>query len=175
MKNDNRVLIVLAVNGLLVLLIGQVNTLLAPLALHVSVPIIYLVFSALYLRMSQTFAVAVISGFAVDATLPVAFGCHGVLFLLAYALILRIRLRLRRENHHHVIFLSLGANFLIFAGLTLTTGLHGLMMAHSLLRLGADLLLSQMLLAAITAPIVAAQRRLLLLFHIDIASELQTL
>ena len=175
MKTDYRVIIVLAVNAVLYVFISQVNALLAPLALHLSIPVVYLVFSALYLRMSHACAVAVLSGLTIDAALPVAFGCHSFLFVLAYALIISIRLRLRRENAYHVTFLSLGANFFIIAGLTLVTGFQGAPMGPSLLRLLIDLIFSQLVLAVVAASVVAAQRRILQIFQIDIASELQTL
>ena len=173
MSEDRRTLIILATNGLLYFLLNQINAVLAPLSLHLSLDGLYLLFAALYMKTRQGLLVCLITALAVDATLPVSFGTHAILYCGALAFLLRSRSLLRRENARHVVFSALWSNFFIMLGLSLLAGKGMLGQTDFWLRFLADLAFSQLLLALLACWWVDAQRKTLLLWNIDVAAELQ--
>ncbi|ATC65112.1 hypothetical protein CMV30_14760 [Nibricoccus aquaticus] len=94
---------------------------------HVSLFIggLLVVFPALRLNYRDGWKIVVLLGLWFDATAPVRFGLHAVLFLAAHTFIFNLRARFPREETYFGILVALIANAAIFLVLTL-----GLIVRH---------------------------------------------
>ncbi len=173
MSDDRRILIILGTNGLLYFAINQINAVLALFSIHLSLDALYLLLAALYMKTHQGLIVCMVTALVIDATLPIPLGTHVILYCGALVFLLRSRWLLRRENPHHVVLSALWCNFFIMLGLSLFVGKGMLGQSDFWLRFLADLTISQLLLIIMARWWVDAQRKILLLWEIDVAAELQ--
>ncbi len=173
MNEDRRTLVILAVNGLLYFALNQVNAVLAPLSLHLSLDALYLLFAFLYLKTNQGLLIGFLTALFIDAALPVPFGVHTILYFCTLAALLRMRRELRRDNPRHIVLAAFWSNFFIMLGLSLLVGKGLLAQWDFWLRFCSDLAISQLLLIFLVRWWVDAQRQVLLLWDIDVGSELQ--
>jgi len=119
-------LVALFANGVLLFFVFEVNSLLSPLALHLTVGGILVVFPALKIPPASGFPVVLVSGALWDAASPAPFG----LFLFAtgvlYVVLHRLRQRFRTRRAFHLAFVATAANgvLLLFLGLWFLPGGH---------------------------------------------------
>lgn len=158
---NRRVLILSVASLLLALLLGQLNHLLAPWQVHVWCGGLFVAFIALRLGYRTGAFATFIAGLLLDADAPVAFGTQAFLFLAAHAVVFTLRARAPREETVVAVMFALLANlglFLALCFLRIDPLSHP---ADAWLRAFADLLASQLVLAAIAPWFFAVQTRLL--------------
>ncbi|MFA5257445.1 MAG: hypothetical protein WC360_04785 [Opitutales bacterium] len=85
--------------------------------LHVDA--LFLLFPLLYLRFKHGLPQVVLTALALDAMSMGPFGTRLVLYSLVLALALPFRVRIRRENPLHTLWVAMGVNLFVFAGLEL--------------------------------------------------------
>lgn len=156
-----RILILAAASWLLALLLGQLNHYLGLWQVHVWCGGLFVTFVALRLSHRMGAATAFIAGLLLDANMPVAFGTQGFLFLAAHAVIFTIRSRAPREETIVAVVIALIANLGLFLALTFLRIDSLADPARTWMRLFADLLASQLVLALIAPWYFAVQTRLL--------------
>lgn len=119
---DPRAILLFGANALLLFLMLLVNSAMAswPVYLFLLGPM--LVLPALYLRHRSYFVCIVLTGFWVDAALPVPFGFFTALFLGCGALIFMVRIRFRAEHNYHPILLAHAINFILLVTVTVVSG-----------------------------------------------------
>lgn len=158
-RYDPRWLIVFAANLLLWWLVGLLNDLLAPSAVHVYVGGLFVVYSALRLDRKHGLIAVVLTGLLVDAAQPLPYGTSMLLFGLVHATLLYGRQRFPREGAIFGIVIALFANlFLVIALSFLLVGANPRPGA-AWLRIFVDLLASQFALLLITPWFLALQDR----------------
>jgi cell shape-determining protein MreD len=153
-RYDPRWLIVFAANLLLCWLVGLLNDLLAPGAVHVYIGGLFVVYSALRLDRKHGLIAVVLTGLLVDATAPVPYGTSMLLFGLVHATLLYGRQRFPREG---AVF-GIANLFLVIALSFLLVGANPRPGA-AWLRIFADLIASQLALLVITPWFLALQDR----------------
>jgi rod shape-determining protein MreD len=144
-------------------LVAQANHALSSLRVYIFVGGLFVTYAALMLPLSAGLATILMGGLLCDATSPVAFGTHLVLFAAAFAVLTHLRDRLPREDTVARVLVALLANlglFLIFS-FTQIGGSPSPAAAWS--RLIADLVCSQICLALIAPWFFALQFHALLL------------
>ena len=162
-RSLRQVLVRLACTGGLSTLVGQLNHVLSPLALTVTLPGLLIVFAALRLPPGAGLATALLTGLWLDAAAPVAFGRHAALLGLAFCFVCRIRARLPREETLIDVVVALFVNLAFFVVLAFL-GLSDLPdPAAGGLRLLADLIVSQLVTVLIGPWFLALQRQALAL------------
>ncbi|MBC8009593.1 MAG: hypothetical protein H7067_05815 [Burkholderiales bacterium] len=154
-----QVLVLLACAGGLVALVGQLNHVLSPLALTLTVPGLLIIYAALRLPLRPGLAVACLAGLWIDAAAPVGFGRHALLFGFAFCVVHNLRSRLPREETLVAVVAALFVNLALFVVAALLD-LGALPdPAAGGLRLLADLFVSQLFTALIGPWFIALQTR----------------
>jgi rod shape-determining protein MreD len=140
---------------------GQINHYLA--GLHVSLFFggLCVVFSALRLNRNEGLLTSFAAGLLFDATSPLWFGCHALLFATAHMIIFRVRSRVPRDETMIPIVIGLLANLGIYLGVSFVA-LQGLPPGvNPWPRLLADLLFSQIALVLAGSWFLSLQERCL--------------
>ena len=170
MRNDLRWLIVVGGNLLLMYVSLQVNHYLAAIPASVFLFGLPIGFAALRLNLGQGLAASATTGFFYDTLTPFPLGTALVFFSIAFTIIHAVRSRFHREEAFSSVIVVLLANLFLFAAFsaaaTTTTGSPGYPA-----RLITDLLLSQILIAAICGWFFSLQLAFLELFGINIEEE----
>ncbi len=162
MNLEPRPIVVTAVCGLILwLLLAQVNHYLAVWQVHLWVGGLFVAFATLRLGVREGFGIVVIAGAVHDATSPVPFGLHILLFAIAHAVIVRLRNRFPREETVIGVLVALLANLGLFLVFSFTRLGDSPSPGLTWLRLFTDLLISQIVLAAICPWFLALQARAL--------------
>tara|TARA_R110002050_G_scaffold8189_1_gene30065 strand:- start:280 stop:813 length:534 start_codon:yes stop_codon:yes gene_type:complete len=154
-----RVLIGLLTGILLHFIAAQVNHYLAPWQLHVWVGGLVVALPALRLSYRGGFWIVALTGLLFDATTPVPFGLHALLFAIAHLLVYRVRARLASEENLIGVLVALLLNlglFIVFAFTRFTVTPD---VGSAGLRLFSDLIVSQLFLALIAPWFFALQVR----------------
>lgn len=156
-----RVLILTAASLLLALILGQLNHYLAAWQMHVWCGGLFVAFIALRLGYRTGATASFIAGLLLDAGTPIAFGTQGFLFLAAHAVVFTLRARAPRDETVIGVMFALIANLGLFIALTLVRIDRSPEAAQAWMRVFADLLVSQIVLALIAPWFFAVQTRLL--------------
>ncbi len=156
-----RVLILAAASLLLAWVLGQLNHYLALWQIHVWCGGLFVTFVALRLGYRMGAVTSFIAGLLLDAGAPVAFGTQGFLLLAAHAVIFTIRARAPREETIIGVVIALFANLGLFLALSFLRIDSLVNPAPAWMRVFADLLVSQLVLALIAPWFFAVQTRLL--------------
>jgi rod shape-determining protein MreD len=157
----NRALILTVASLLLALLLGQLNHYLSAWQVHVWCGGLFVAFAALRLGYRTGATVCFAAGLLLDAGEPVAFGTQGFLFLGAHAVIFNIRSRAPRDETIVGVVVALLANLGLFLAMSFLRIDPVVETARTWLRVFADLLVSQIVLAVIGPWFFAVQTRLL--------------
>lgn len=153
-------------------LVAQVNDFLAPHAAYLFVGGLLVTFAALHLRLGHGLAASVLTGLAIDAVQPGPFfGVHLVLFAVVHVLIFHLRTRFPREETSVGVVTALFANLALFLGLSVLALGGEPAPGVAWLRLLADLLWSQLFVAAVAPWFFALQQRALELGRVDLVAE----
>lgn len=158
---QRRVLILTAASLLLALLLGQLNHYLAGWQVHVWCGGLFVAFGALRLGYRTGALAAFLAGLLLDAGQPVSFGTQGFLLLAAHAVIFTIRSRAPRDATVIGVMIALLANLGLFLTLSFLRIDPALKAEQAWLRVFADLLVSQIVLALIAPWFFSVQARLL--------------
>lgn len=162
MKEPTRRVLAVVLTGLLLwMLYAQVNHYLAPWHVHLWAGGLAVVFAALRLEYREGLVAVLLIGAFHDSGSPVVFGLHSVLFALAHTVIYHLRARLPREESVVGVMVALLTNLGMF--LVFSFAQIGDLPAPGAawLRLFADLLISQLVLALLTPWFLALQERAL--------------
>lgn len=162
-----RALVLLATLLLLSVLIGQINHALSGLRIYLFVGALYVTHAALFQTPRMGLIMALLGGLICDATAPILFGTHAVLFGLAHAVISRLRDRIPRDDAISLIIVTLLANLALFLAFSFTQ-VHRSPSPNSVWpRLIFDLVCSQVFLTLITPWFLALQSRALVLAGVE--------
>lgn len=162
-----RTLVVCATLLLLWTLASQLNHLLSGWRVHVFVGALYIVHAALMLPRRTGLISSTFAGLVCDATTPVVFGTHLLLFVAAHATVVHLRDRLPREDTLGRVVITLLLNLGLFLVFSFTQIHHSPAPAAIWPRLLIDLLVSQVLLSLITPWFLALQARALVLARVE--------
>lgn len=173
MKNDRRHLLILLFNWLFFLLLTRVNELAARGSFSLHLPVLCLLFPALYFRLYPGFAVAGLTALLIASRQPGAlFGFLPVLYCAIFLLLTLSRRRVRREKPRHTALLAFSGNGAILLAVTLFMARGAAGGALYWMRFIQDFVLSQTLVVFIAFPFLAFQRRILLSLGSDVLSEM---
>jgi rod shape-determining protein MreD len=159
-----RPLVIFATLLLLWLMLSELNHALAPLHIYVWIGALFVTFAAIALPLRPGLIATILGGLICDASTPVAFGLHTLLFAATHVVLFNIRDRVPREETAGRVLIALFTNlalFLVFSFLQLSGWSSP---AEVWPRLLTDLLCSQVLLALITPWFFALQARSLAIF-----------
>lgn len=114
-----QVLLVLLANGVLVFLVAELNTVLAPFSVYVTVAGALIVYPALKLPIRSGLPAAFLTGALLDALLPTPPGL--LLFSLSflYVVLQRFRVRLRVQRGVHFAVVACAANLVLLLVLSI--------------------------------------------------------
>lgn len=167
---DPRWLIIVAANGLLVTLAGQLNHYLAHLPVSVFLAGLCLPVAGLRLRFRPGLIAMFLSGLVLDAARPVPFGSSALLLSTLFTVWHSVRARLPREGLAPPLVGGLVANLVLFLAQPLLLGPE-LTAGASWSRAGVDLALSLVGVVVIGPWFFALQEQALQLCGINLAEE----
>jgi rod shape-determining protein MreD len=164
---DYRWLVIFACNLLLVWLVGLANHSVADFSFlwidycsfHLYLGGLLVTFAALRLDLGQGFAATLLTGLAVDATVPVPFGTSMILFGIVHAVLFYGRRRFPREEVVFAVVVTLFSNLFLFLALSFLLVGRNPQPAGAWLRLFSDLLASQLAVGLATPWFTALQVR----------------
>jgi rod shape-determining protein MreD len=156
--------------ALLWALVAQANHELSGLRVYVFVGGLYVTYASLMLPWRAGLASIVLGALLCDASTPVAFGTHVILFAAAFAVLSHLRDRLPREDTVARVVIALLANLALFLLFSFTQIGGSPSPAAAWPRLIADLIASQIALALIAPWFFALQHRALLLARAERAA-----
>lgn len=159
-----RPLVVFGTLLLLWLILGELNHALAPLHIYLWTGALFVTFAAIALPLRAGLIATLLGGLLCDATTPVTFGLHTLLFSATHVVLFNIRDRVPREETAGQVLIALFANlglFLVFSFLQLSGWTSP---ADVWPRLLSDLLFSQLFVAFVAPWFFALQARSVALF-----------
>jgi hypothetical protein len=161
MSAHRLILVSFACGALLWTLFAQLNHYLSDFHVSLFIGGLLVTFPALRLNHRDGWKIAVLLGLWCDATAPVRFGLHAVLFLAAHTFIFQMRDRFPREEPFFGILVGLIANAALFLVLTLVLITRHPTPFAALPAVLLDLLVSELFLAAVASWFFAFQERAL--------------
>lgn len=145
------------------LILSELNHALAPLHCYVWTGALYVTFAAIALPLRPGLIATILGGLICDATTPVPFGLHTLLFAVAHVVLFNLRDRVPREETAGRVLIALFANLALFLAFSFLQLTRWTSPAEAWPRLLFDLLCSQVLLALIAPWFFALQARTLTL------------
>jgi len=158
-----RTLVIFLTLLLLWALVAQLNHALTGLRVYLFVGGLFVVYAALMLPLRIGLAASLLGALLYDATTPVWFGTHLLLFAAAHAVLFHLRNRLPRDDTVARVIAALLANLAIFLLLSFTQIGVSPTPGAAWMRLFTDLVCSQIFLALIAPWFFALQTRALVL------------
>jgi rod shape-determining protein MreD len=140
---------------------AQVNDALAGWNVYLFAGGLFVTYAALMLPLHAGFAAIFLGGLVCDATTPVAFGTHALLFATAFAIVFQVRDRVPRKDTVARVVVALLANLAIFLVLSFDQTGRAPVSAALWTRLLADLLSSQLFVLLVAPWFFALQTRAL--------------
>lgn len=160
MNRSSRSILVALISGVLLwMLFAQVNHYLAPWQVHFWGGGLFVTFAALRFRLRDGLVVALLLGAMHDASAPVPFGLHALLFAVTFVVILVLRHRFPREEMLVAVAVALISNLALFLLISFTRMPLAPASATVWVRLFADLFFSQVFLILIGPWFLALQVR----------------
>ncbi len=151
-------------------LVAQTNHELSGLRVYLFVGGLYVTYASLMLPWRAALTSILLGGLLCDATAPVAFGTHVILFSAAFAVLSHLRDRLPREDTIARVVVALLVNLALFLLFSFTQIGGSPPPAAAWPRLIADLIVSQIALALVAPWFFALQHRALLLSRAERAA-----
>ena len=158
-----RALVIFLTLLLLWTLVAELNHALTGLRVYLFVGGQFVTYAALMLPLQTGLSASLLGGLLFDATTPVWFGTHFLLFAAAHVVVFHLRTRLPREDTVARVVAALLANLGIFLVFSFTQIGASPSPASAWLRLFADLVASQVFLALVAPWFFALQARALVL------------
>lgn len=168
---DPRWIIPFAANLLLIVIAREANHHLAQFSVSIVLGGLVLPITALRLSQGPGLLAVVLTGLAMDATGPTAFGSSAFILAAALLAVRALRHRLMRESMSTHFAVALLANLLLFVAQPLFAGTTAAYAVPTVLRVVVDLLLSQVVLCALAWWFFALQERALVLWGVDLSEE----
>jgi rod shape-determining protein MreD len=170
---DPRWIIPFAANLLLIAIAREANHYLAQVSVAIALGGLVLPVTALRLSQGPGLLAVVLTGFAMDATGPTAFGSSSIILAAALLAVRTLRHRLLREHFSTHLAVALLANLLLFFAQPLFSATAAAYAAPTLMRVVVDLLLSQIVLCVLACWFFALQERALVLWGVNLTEELR--
>lgn len=123
--------------------VTQVNHYLAPLHTSLFAGGLFVTFPALRMGLREGWWTSLLMGLLIDATAPVPFGFHGVLFVATHIAVYNVRGHFPREESHFGVIVALAANLALFIAISLLLLRRSPAPLTMSLRLMVDLLASE--------------------------------
>ena len=158
-----RALVIFFTLLLLWTLVAELNHALTGLRIYLFVGGLFVTYAALMLPLNVGLSASLLGGLLCDATAPVWFGTHLLLFAAAHAVVFHLRTRIPRDDTVARVVAALLANLAIFLLFSITQIGGSPVPAAAWLRLFADLACSQVFLVLIAPWFFALQGRALVL------------
>lgn len=158
---QRQILATMLVNFILGSVLAEANHALGPWQVRLWLGGLFVTPAALRLDFPVGAVAAFVAGLALDASAPVAFGAQALLLLAGQAVLFHLRDRLARNENLVNISVTLLANLALFLALSFTQVDASPAPGRAWLRLFADLLASQAVLALITPWCFALHGRVL--------------
>ncbi|MEY2878137.1 MAG: hypothetical protein RLZZ15_517 [Verrucomicrobiota bacterium] len=162
-----RFLVLLATALILWTVLAQANHALSDLHVFLFTPALFVVYAALMLPLPAGLATSFAGGLLCDATSPVAFGTHALLFAAAHAVVFHLRDGLPREDTVGRVVIALLANLGLFLAFSFLQIARSPAPAAVWPRVLADLACSQVALTIVAPWYFALQSRALVLAGAD--------
>jgi rod shape-determining protein MreD len=143
--------------------VSQLNHELAPLHVFLFVDGLFVAYAALVLPWGTGFAAVLAAGMVCDANAAAPFGLQVVLFAAAHAVLFHLRDRLPRDEMVGRVAIALLTNFALLLALSFLQIDRGPFAAARWIRLGSDLVCSQLFLALVAPWFFALQEKALVL------------
>lgn len=161
MTSRRLIFVAVACGAALWTLFAQLNHYLSGWHVSLFVGGLLVTFPALRLNYRDGWKIVVLLGFWCDATAPIRFGLHAVMFLAAHTFIFNLRGRFPREEAFFGILVALIANAAIFLVLTLAMIVRHPAPFSALPAILLDLLLSELFVAVAASWFFALQEHAL--------------
>lgn len=158
-----RTLVIFLTLLLLWTLVAELNHVLAGVRIYLFAGGLFVTYAALMFPLRPGLAASLLGGLLCDATAPVAFGTHLLIFAAAHLVLFHLRARLPREDTVARVAAALLANLAIFLLFSFTQIGASPVPSTAWLRLFADLVGSQIFLALVAPWFFALQTRALVL------------
>jgi len=158
-----RTLVIFLTLLLLWTLVTELNHALTGLRVYLFVGGLFVTYAALMLPLGVGLAASLLGGLLFDATTPVWFGTHVLLFAAAHVVVFHLRTRLPREDTVARVVAALLANLAIFLLFSFSQIGQSPSPSAAWQRLIADLVSSQVFLALVAPWFFALQARALVL------------
>ncbi|PTX97778.1 hypothetical protein [Opitutus sp. ER46] len=158
-----RILVLFACGLVLWTVVTQLNHSLAPLHVYLFAGALFVTFAALTQPLTSGLLASLANGLVFDATTPVAFGTHFILFGLTHVFVYRVRERVPQQDTLSRIAITVIANLALFLVFTFVAFIRTPGAAAAWPRLFVDLIASQLFLVAATPWFFALQARALVL------------
>jgi hypothetical protein len=158
-----RALVIFLTLLLLWTLVAEVNHALSGLRVYLFVGGLFVTYAALMLPLNVGLFASLLGGLLCDATAPVWFGTHLLLFAAAHTIVFHLRARLPRDDTVARVVVALLSNLAIFLLFSFMQIGASAVPSAAWLRLFADLLCSQVFLALVAPWFFALQARALVL------------
>lgn len=158
-----RTLVLFLTLVLLWLAVTQLNHSLSARHIHVWIGGLFLVHGALALSLRSGLGAALLAGALWDATTPVAFGTHLLLFATAHVVLFHLRDRVPRDETVAQVVIALLANLALFLAFSFLQVSHLPQPAAVWPRIIFDLICSQVVIALVAPWFLALQDRALVL------------
>ncbi len=171
MNYDLRWVLVLLANLLLILLAGEVNHYLSPLALHIYLGGLLLTFGMLRLQLRQGFLANGITALVLDALNPLDFGFTFLLIMTCHTAIFSIRGQFDRESLRSNLLIALALNLVLMIALGLASSGNATNTSVLWSRIVADSALSTVAVLLVGPWFFALQKSSLAFIGIDLDAE----
>lgn len=161
-----RTLVLFGSSILLWACVSQLNDAISAWRVYVFAGALFVTFAALTQPPEAGLASALLAGLVCDANTPVAFGTHLLLFAAAHLILSHVRHRIPRDDNIAAVVVVLLTNLALFLVFSFTQIHDSPAPAAIWPRLIADLLCSQVFLAAVTPWFFSLQARALALARV---------
>lgn len=171
MTSYRTVFVAAACGILLWILISQANHYLSPSHLYLFTGGLLVALPALRLGRSEGWRAVMLIGLWIDASTPVAFGLHGLLFLFTHSVVSFVRGRFPKDDTVIGIILALVANAALFIAISVPQFLVSFDRQALIARLFFDLFLSELIILLIAPWYFALQERALEIAGVSLRRE----
>lgn len=152
-----RALVIFATLSLLWAVLSELNHALSPWHVYVWIGGLFVTYAALTLSLRAGVSASLLAGMLCDASAPIPFGTHALLFAAAHVVIFNVRDRVPRDETVARVICALLANFALSLVFSLFLISRQPSLAHAWPRMLFDLICSQLLIVLIAPWFFALQ------------------
>ena len=119
MSNNGRISILFLLNGVLYLLLGQLNTVISGFSLYLHADALYIIFFGLFLNRFSGLFYSALLGLLVDAMNPAPNGSFALAYIGLWLFFVWCQRRIRRQNPLHIRTVAILGQFFLLSAVTL--------------------------------------------------------